>query len=159
MARRDPRDRGLLQKRQRMALTVTTEGVSLMTGANTHISGVGRVIVPVSDQDRALEFYLRALGMEQRTDAPAPGGGRWIEVAPAGATTVLALVQPRGGMFGHPGIDTRISLSSGDVEADHAALRGAGVDVDGEILRLPPPAPPMFFFRDPDRNILQVVQA
>jgi catechol 2,3-dioxygenase-like lactoylglutathione lyase family enzyme len=71
------------------------------------------VIVPVSDQDRALDFYLRALGMEQRTDAPAPGSGRWIEVAPAGATTVLALAQPRGGMFGHPGIGTLISLSSG----------------------------------------------
>jgi catechol 2,3-dioxygenase-like lactoylglutathione lyase family enzyme len=84
-----------------------------MTGAKYTHRRVGRVIVPVSDQDRALEFYLRALGMEQRTDAPAPGSGRWIEVAPAGATTVLALAQPRGGMFGHPGIGTLISLSSG----------------------------------------------
>jgi catechol 2,3-dioxygenase-like lactoylglutathione lyase family enzyme len=132
---------------------------SLMSGPTTHISRVGRVIVPVTDQDRALDFYLQNLGMETRADVPAAGGDRWIEVAPAGETTVLALIRPRGGMFGHPGADTGISLSSRDVEATHAALRQAGVDVDQEILRLPPPAPPMFFFRDPDRNTLQVTQA
>src|SRR6266567_3923427 len=94
-----------------------------MSGPKTHISGVGRVIVPVTDQDRALAFYLQNLGMETRADVPAAGGDRWIEVAPAGETTVLALIRPRGGMFEHPGVDTRISLSSTDVEADHAALR------------------------------------
>ena len=130
-----------------------------MSGPKTHISGVGRVIVPVTDQDRALAFYLQNLGMETRVDVPTVDGDRWIEVAPVGETTVLALIRPRGGMFEHPGVDTRISLSSRDVEADHAALRQAGVDVDEEIIRLPPPVPPMFFFRDPDRNTLQVTQA
>jgi len=129
-----------------------------MSGLKTHITGVGRVIVPVTDQDRALAFYVQNLGMETRADVPTVDGDRWIEVAPVGETTVLALVRPRGGMFGHPGVDTRISLTSRDAEADHAALRQAGVDVDEEILRLPPPAPPMFFFRDPDRNIVQVTQ-
>ncbi len=130
-----------------------------MSGPKTHISGVGRVIVPVTDQDRALAFYLQNLGMETRVDVPTVDGDRWIEVAPVGETTVLALIRPRGGMFEHPGVETRISLSSRDVEADHAALRQAGVDVDEEIIRLPPPVPPMFFFRDPDRNTLQVTQA
>jgi catechol 2,3-dioxygenase-like lactoylglutathione lyase family enzyme len=130
-----------------------------MSDPERHISGVGRVIVPVSDQDRALDFYLQSLGMQKRTGVSAADGDRWIEVAPAGETTVLALIRPCGGMFGHPGVDTRISLTSTDVEAVHAALRQAGVDVDEEILRLPPPAPPMFFFRDPDRNTLQVTQA
>ncbi len=130
-----------------------------MSGPKTHISGVGRVIVSVTDQDRALAFYLQNLGMETRVDVPTVDGDRWIEVAPVGETTVLALIRPRGGMFEHPGVETRISLSSRDVEADHAALRQAGVDVDEEIIRLPPPVPPMFFFRDPDRNTLQVTQA
>ena len=144
---------------QTRAMTATAEGTVPMSGPRTHISGVGRVIVPVSDQDRALGFYLQTLGMEKRADVPSFDGDRWVEVAPAGETTVLALVRPRGGMFGHPGVDTRISLSSTDIEADHAALRQAGADVDEEILRLPPPAPPMFFLRDPDRNTLQVTQA
>jgi catechol 2,3-dioxygenase-like lactoylglutathione lyase family enzyme len=48
-----------------------------MSGPETHISGVGRVIVPVSDQDRALDFYIRTLGMEMRADVPAADGDRW----------------------------------------------------------------------------------
>ena len=31
------------------------------------ITGIGTVILPVSDQDRAIEFY-EALGFEKRTD-------------------------------------------------------------------------------------------
>jgi hypothetical protein len=32
----------------------------------THITAVGTVIIPVSDQDRALEFYVGKLGFEKR---------------------------------------------------------------------------------------------
>lgn len=42
----------------------------------THIDGIGRVVVPVTDQDRALEFYLGTLGMEKRAEVPAAGGDR-----------------------------------------------------------------------------------
>lgn len=128
------------------------------TQHTTSITEVGRVIVPVTDQDRALDFYSAKLGLEIRTDS-GPGDMRWLEVAPAGATTTLALVPPRGGMWGSPGIDTCISLTSTDVDGDHAALRERGVDVDEEILRLGGDVPPMFFFRDPDGNTLQVVKA
>ncbi|HEX2467935.1 MAG TPA: VOC family protein [Solirubrobacterales bacterium] len=34
----------------------------------THITHVGTVIVPVSDQDRALAFYVDKLGFEKRLD-------------------------------------------------------------------------------------------
>jgi catechol 2,3-dioxygenase-like lactoylglutathione lyase family enzyme len=50
----------------------------------TRITQVGTVIVPVSDQDRALEFYLGTLGFEKRLDAPLGQGGRWVEVVAAG---------------------------------------------------------------------------
>ena len=36
-----------------------------MTGT-THITGLGTVAVPVTDQDRALEFYVGRLGFETR---------------------------------------------------------------------------------------------
>ncbi len=49
----------------------------------THITQVGRVAVPVSDQDRALEFYLDKLGFEKRIDTPYGEGERWVEVAPS----------------------------------------------------------------------------
>jgi hypothetical protein len=44
------------------------------------------------------------------------------------------------------------------VDADHAALREAGVDVDPEVMRMGDPVPPMFFFRDADGNRLLLVQ-
>jgi catechol 2,3-dioxygenase-like lactoylglutathione lyase family enzyme len=123
----------------------------------TRITKVGRVIVPVTDQDKALDFYTDTLGFELRVDSQG-ADQRWIEVAPPGAATTIALVRPRGGMFESPGVDTRVSFSSEDVEADHANLLSRGVDADPEILRLGGGVPPMFFFRDPDRNTVQIVQ-
>ena len=37
--------------------------------SETRITHVGTVIVPVSDQDKALEFYDGKLGFEKRLDA------------------------------------------------------------------------------------------
>jgi lactoylglutathione lyase len=37
------------------------------------------VVVPVSDQDRALAFYVERLGFEKRTDVPFGEGERWVE--------------------------------------------------------------------------------
>jgi lactoylglutathione lyase len=46
----------------------------------TRITGVYTVGVPVTDQDRALEFYVDTLGLEKRLDTPVEQfGGRWIE--------------------------------------------------------------------------------
>jgi catechol 2,3-dioxygenase-like lactoylglutathione lyase family enzyme len=119
------------------------------------ISGVGTVGVPVSDQDRALEFYVGTLGFEKRLDAPFGGGMRWIEVAPRRAPTSIALV---GGAAGAAGVDTGIRLSTSDAAADHAELLARGVDADADLLRMGPGVPPMFTFRDPDGNRLYVVE-
>jgi hypothetical protein len=48
-------------------------------------------------------------------------------------------------------------LTTEDAEADHADLRARGVDVDPEVLRWPG-VPAMFSFRDPDGNVLFVVE-
>jgi len=49
------------------------------------ITGIHTVGVPVTDQDRAVEFYVDTLGLERRMDIPLEQfGGRWIEVAPPG---------------------------------------------------------------------------
>jgi catechol 2,3-dioxygenase-like lactoylglutathione lyase family enzyme len=126
------------------------------TSTGTHITQVGTVIVPVSDQDRALEFYLDALGLEKRADTPFGRGDRWVEVGPAGAATTLALIPPREG--DPTGVDTRIAFSTVDIDADHASLRAKGVDVDEEVMRMGDPVPPMFFFRDQDGNTLLMVE-
>ena len=114
------------------------------------ITRVGTVIVPVSDQDRALEFYVGTLGFEVRIDGPFGDGGRWLEVAPPGAATTLALVpQPAG---------VEVSLATEDADADHAELMARGVDADAEVMRMGDFVPPMFTFRDPDGNRFRMVE-
>jgi catechol 2,3-dioxygenase-like lactoylglutathione lyase family enzyme len=114
---------------------------------STHITQVGTVLVPVADQERALEFYLGTLGFEKRLDAPF-GAGRWIEVAPPGAATTIALV---------PGGSCEVSFATRDAAADHAALLERGVDADADLIRMGD-VPPMFIFRDPDGNRFRVVE-
>lgn len=125
------------------------------TEARTHITQIGTVIVPVADQDRALEFYLDKLGFEKRMDVPYGDGDRWLEVAPPGAATSVAIVPPREGDA--TGIDTHTAFTTDDIDADHADLRSRGVDVDDEIMRMGDPVPPMFFFRDQDGNRFLIV--
>jgi catechol 2,3-dioxygenase-like lactoylglutathione lyase family enzyme len=118
------------------------------------ITDVRTVGVPVTDQDRALEFYVGKLGFETRLDASFGGGGRWIEVGPPGATTTIALVAAREGI--PAGVETGIRLTTADADADHADLRDRGVDAD-DVLRWPG-VPAMFAFRDQDGNGLEIVE-
>jgi catechol 2,3-dioxygenase-like lactoylglutathione lyase family enzyme len=123
----------------------------------TRISKVGTVVVPVSDQERAIEFYVDTLGFEKRTDVPFGNGYRWVEVAPAGAATTIAIVPPPEGT---PAGDreTGIGLNTDDIDAVHADLKARGVDVDAEVSRMGDPVPPLFWLRDPDGNKLMVVE-
>jgi catechol 2,3-dioxygenase-like lactoylglutathione lyase family enzyme len=126
------------------------------TTTRTHVTQLGTVIVPVSDQDRAIEFYTDKLGFEKRADIPFGGGERWVEVAPPGAATTIALVPPREGR--PTGVETGLALTTMDIDADHASLLAKGVDADPAVMRMGDPVPPMFFFRDQDQNTLFIVQ-
>jgi catechol 2,3-dioxygenase-like lactoylglutathione lyase family enzyme len=122
-----------------------------------HLTEIGRVAIPAADQDQALEFYVGTLGFELRSDdAFADGSMRWIEVAPRGSSTAIAIAPPMEG--GPTSVDTGIVISSSDIEADHAALKQAGVDVDPEVARWGDPVPPMFRLRDPAGNSLTIVE-
>jgi catechol 2,3-dioxygenase-like lactoylglutathione lyase family enzyme len=84
---------------------------------------------------------------------------------------VIALVlRTEGRSVG--GDETLCAFTTDDLEADHAALRARGVDVDPEISRpesrrrgmmsigvtLRAPVPPQFFFRDLDGNRFVIVE-
>jgi catechol 2,3-dioxygenase-like lactoylglutathione lyase family enzyme len=60
------------------------------------ITKVGRVMVPVSDQDQAISFYTTRLGFSVAADVPFGDGDRWVEVAPPGGGAAVALVPPQG---------------------------------------------------------------
>jgi lactoylglutathione lyase len=121
----------------------------------SRITGVYTIGIPVTDQDRALDFYVGTLGFEKRFDVPVEQfGGRWIEVAPPGAPVSIALVPERDGV--PSGVETGIRLTTPDADAVHAHLKTRGVDV-GEMLRWPE-APAMFAVRDQDGNGLEIVE-
>jgi catechol 2,3-dioxygenase-like lactoylglutathione lyase family enzyme len=122
-----------------------------------NLSRVGRVCVTVADTDRAIDFYVGTLGFEKVVDLPMGEAMRWVEVALPGTPTTIALAPPPQGQEAGGG-ETGICLDSSDVDADHAALKSAGVDVDEEVSRWGDPVPPMFWLRDPDGNALIIVQ-
>jgi catechol 2,3-dioxygenase-like lactoylglutathione lyase family enzyme len=125
--------------------------------SNLNLSRVGRVCVTVADTDRAIDFYVDTLGFEKVVDIPMGEAMRWVEVALPGAQTTIALAPPPQGEAAG-GSQTGICLDTSDVDADHAALKAAGVDVDEQVTRWGDPVPPMFWLRDPDGNALIIVQ-
>lgn len=123
------------------------------------ITHVETVAIYVSDQDRAVGFFVDQLGFELRKDVPmasAEDAPRWIEVAPPGAETVLALFTP-------PGLEDRIGMSSGlvflcdDIHATAAALQAQSVDFAQEPTQIP--SGWWASFNDPDGNQFGLSQA
>ncbi|MDO3703383.1 VOC family protein [Micromonospora sp. C28SCA-DRY-2] len=96
------------------------------------ITHVQLVSVPVSDQDRARDFYVDVLDFDLVFDNPMGPSGRWIQVAPKGAATALTLVtwfptMPPGSLKG-------LVLETDDLDGDVARLRERGVAfADGGI--------------------------
>jgi catechol 2,3-dioxygenase-like lactoylglutathione lyase family enzyme len=129
----------------------------MTTTTALNITKIGRVCASVSDTDRALGFYVGTLGFEKVVDVPMGPDARWVELQVAGGEATLAIAPPPPGVQAG-GQQTGIILDTSDIEADHAALKAAGADVDEEISRMGYPVPPMFWLRDPDGNSLIVVQ-
>jgi predicted enzyme related to lactoylglutathione lyase len=140
--------------RRSSSMTDKEESVSAQT---TMVTKVAAVIIPVADQESQLEFYTEVLGLEKQTDVDF-GPGRWIEVAPVGTETPIAICPPGPGVT-PGGKETGISLATGDAKAFHARLKERGVDVDDEIGDFGDAVPPAFWFRDPEENQLMVVEA
>ena len=138
-----------------------------MTHSELHLTQVATIVIPVTDQDRALDFYVGVLGMRKVSDFTYESGERWLEVAPRGPSANLSLIAVSADR--QVGVETGVALVSADVLADLATLRAQGVAVDEQPLpvgvvvwwRGAPLAgfPTQFRFRDPDGNSFLVVAA
>jgi predicted enzyme related to lactoylglutathione lyase len=120
----------------------------------TSITDVRTIAINVTNQDDALGFYVDTLGFEKRLDAPISPTMRWIEVAPSGATTSIAL-NARDGTSDVVS-DTGIRFTVPDAEAEHAVMRERGVNV-GDVMRWDG-VPPMYTLDDPDGNRFYIVE-
>jgi uncharacterized glyoxalase superfamily protein PhnB len=125
----------------------------------------------VHDQDAALEFYTKKLGMEVRQDVTLPGMGdfRWLTVGPSGQPDIaIVLMAIPGPPVMSPetaeevkslmakGFAGTIFLTTDDVRADYEELSRRGV----EFTEAPEERPYGIDagFRDPSGNSFRLTQ-
>ena len=125
----------------------------------------------VHDQDEALDFYTKKLGMEVRSDVTLAemGNFRWLTVGPAGqpdvAITLMAIPGPpvmdadtaeQVSNLMAKGFAGTIFLTTDDVHADYEQLKARGV----EFSEAPEERPYGIDsgFRDPSGNSFRLTQ-
>lgn len=95
------------------------------------IKAIKFVGVPVSDQQRALEFYTQALGFRVVTDQPFDDNQRWIELGIGRSSSGITLFTPEGQEH-RIGTFTGISFVADDVKATWRELVEKGVQFTQE---------------------------
>src|SRR5260221_10420239 len=110
---------------------------------------IGTISVGVSDQDKALDFYVNKLGFEKIDDQPMSETERWLEVAPPGAQTHIML-----GLRGQSGGDktgfTGYVLHTDNIEETCETLKARGVTLSKKLST--EPSGKWAQFTDPDGN-------
>ena len=119
--------------------------------------------IVVKDQEASLEFYTKKVGFEKKTDYTAPGGYRYVTVAPKGQDLELALAQvgapdPNGWSADwRPASTPPIVLRVEDCKKSFAEMKARGVE-----FKTPKPIEYAWgisaTFADPDGNLLSMSQ-
>jgi predicted enzyme related to lactoylglutathione lyase len=95
------------------------------------ISGVGKVVVAVDDQERAKDFWTNRIGFEVTADAPYGDGERWLEVAPPDRSIALVLSRRPAGEPRREVDDwlphSPVFFNCEDIEQTHRELTERGV--------------------------------
>ena len=84
------------------------------------------VVVPVSDVDRAKNFYRR-LGFREDIDYVASNGYRVVQLTPPGSA--CSIIFGKGVTSAQPGSIDRLVLAVDDIDAARDALLARGVEV------------------------------
>ena len=114
------------------------------------------ISIPVTDVDRAKEFYVQA-GFNADHDHQVGEGIRFVQLTPPGSKASIAL--GRGLTEMEPGSLEGLQVVVDDIEAAHADLAGRGIEVS-EVSDFPWGR--FVFFADPDGNrwaVQQIVYA
>ncbi|HCU91748.1 MAG TPA: glyoxalase [Actinobacteria bacterium] len=110
------------------------------------------VVVPVTDVDRAKDFYVGKLGFHLDADTQPTPAMRVVHMTPPGSACSVVI----GPVLVTPGADlgsgASLQLVVADIDAARAQLAGRGVEVS-EVQTLDPRDGGKFvFFSDPDGN-------
>jgi catechol 2,3-dioxygenase-like lactoylglutathione lyase family enzyme len=110
------------------------------------------VVVPVTDIDRAKDFYLGKLGFHLDADAQPAPEMRVVHMTPPGSACSVVIGPVVISADAATGTGAHLQLVVGDIDAARAELAGRGVEVT-EVQRLDPRDGGKFmFFADPDGN-------
>lgn len=121
------------------------------------IRHVKTTTVPVSDSDKALDFYVNKLGFVVHRDDPMGPDMRWIEVAPPDGQTHIVLARGYGHGADRVGTFTGLVLEADDIRATYEQMRDKGV----KFSEGPTPQPwggIQALFEDQDGNGFVLVQ-
>jgi predicted enzyme related to lactoylglutathione lyase len=111
------------------------------------------VAIPVSDVDRAKEFYVERVGFDADHDHRVSDEIRFVQLTPPGSACSIALGS--GVTAAEPGSVQGMQMVVEDIEAAHATLSSRGVEVsDVQVF----PWGSFVFFEDPDGNRWAVQQ-
>jgi len=110
------------------------------------------VVVPVTDVDRAKDFYLTKLGFHLDADIQPTPEMRVVHMTPPGSacSVVIGPVQVPAGT--DVGSGARYQLVVRDIEAARAQLTGAGVEASAIQTLDPRDGGKFVYFADPDGN-------
>ncbi|MES2387761.1 MAG: VOC family protein [Bacteroidota bacterium] len=113
------------------------------------------VSMPVSDQQKAKEFYLN-IGYQMIVEQPMNETSSWIQVGLPGDSTTLSLVSKGIDPSTVPGTFHGLMLITEDINKDIEDLRAKGIEVtDADNT----PWGKFCHFRDPDGNTLSLHEA
>jgi catechol 2,3-dioxygenase-like lactoylglutathione lyase family enzyme len=105
------------------------------------------VSVPVSDVDRAKEFYVEKAGFNLDHDHTVSEEIRFVQLTPPGSPASIAI--GKGVTEAQPGSVEGLQLVVKEIEAAHADLSSRGVEVS-DVQDFPWGR--FVFFQDPDGN-------
>lgn len=88
------------------------------------------IFVPVTDVDRAKEFYVEKLGFNADHDQQVTDELRFVQLTPPGSACSIAIGTGLGGTLA-PGTQDSIQVVIADADAVLADLRAKGVEADG----------------------------
>jgi catechol 2,3-dioxygenase-like lactoylglutathione lyase family enzyme len=111
------------------------------------------VAIPVSDVDRAKDFYVNRVGFDADHDHQVSDELRFVQLTPPGSACSIAF--GTGIVDTPPGSAKGLQLVVPDADAARAELLERGVEV-GEVQELPWGR--FVFFEDPDGNAWSVQQ-